>query len=158
MLADGRRCGTIRAGAARASGAPPRPLPNSRIEAARRFLEAQPRAVWSDPAARDAAVATRPEPERGALRETIGLLLTPNRPYPRYLADLRTVFAAVRARPGSTGRVASVGYCMGGHLSALLAGAEPDLAAAALYYGPSPTLEPMTALAAPLRGLTLMIW
>jgi carboxymethylenebutenolidase len=133
-------------------GTPPAPLTASRIEAAKRFLEALPPVVWSDPRARDKAVAARPEPERGALRETIGMLLTPDRPYARYLADLRTAFAAVRSRAGSTGRVASVGYCMGGHLSALLAGAEPDLAAAAIYYGAAPTRAQMSALAAPLLG------
>jgi carboxymethylenebutenolidase len=133
-------------------GTTPAPLTASRIEAAKRFLEALPGAVWRDPAARDAAVAARPNPERDALGETIGMLLTPDRPYARYLADLRTVFGTARSRAGSTGRVASVGYCMGGHLSALLAGAEPDLAAAAIYYGASPTADRMSELAAPLIG------
>ncbi len=86
------------------------------------------------------------------MRETVRIVLTPDRPYARWLRTLLDVTDAVRGAQVCNGRVMSTGYCLGGHLSALLAGADPALAAAALYYGTSPDLAAMAALTCPLIG------
>ncbi len=133
-------------------GERPAPLAEDRIEALKLFLDHAPPEVWRDPAAREAALAALPEPDGSLLRETVGVVLTPNRPYQRWLRTLVGVTGAVRGAQPCNGRVMSTGYCLGGHLSALLAGADPDLAAAAIYYGPSPEPGAMASLACPLIG------
>lgn len=50
------------------------------------------------------------------------------------VADLKTTAHALRARPELTGKIASVGYCMGGRLSFHLA-ATGTIDAAVCYYG-----------------------
>ncbi|HEX9108314.1 MAG TPA: dienelactone hydrolase family protein, partial [Longimicrobiales bacterium] len=116
-------------------GERPEALSEERLEALKAFLDKAPPAVWRDPAAREEAVRGLPAGEADAMRETMQSVLTPDRPYGRWLATLIGVADAVRQESGCTGRVMSTGYCLGGHLSALLAGAYPQLAAAAIYYG-----------------------
>ena len=48
--------------------------------------------------------------------------------------DIKTSVAALRARPEVTGKVAAIGYCMGGRL-AYFAAASTDIDAAVSYYG-----------------------
>lgn len=133
-------------------GERPAALAGDRIEALKLFLDHAPPEAWRDPAARDAALAALPEPDRSRLRETVSVVLTPDRPYDRWLRTLLAVAEAVRGSRLCNGRVMSTGYCLGGHLSARLAGADPELAAAAIYYGASPDPGAMRALACPLIG------
>jgi carboxymethylenebutenolidase len=66
---------------------------------------------------------------------------------------LRAAVAHLHADPACTGRaVGSIGFCMGGGLCALLAGEEPELAAAVIFYGSSPTAEQAGSIGCPLRG------
>ena len=70
-----------------------------------------------------------------------------------YVEVLRSAFSHLRSHPACRGRsVASIGYCMGGNLSALLASVEPELAAAVINYGASPTAEQTARIACPIRG------
>ena len=46
----------------------------------------------------------------------------------------------------------SVGFCMGGGLSTLLACSDPELSAAAVFYGMPPSEERLQALVCPLLG------
>jgi len=133
-------------------GERPSALSEERLEALKSFMDKAPPAVWRDTAARDEAVRALPAAEADAMRETMETVLTPNRPYGRWLATLVAVADAVRQESGCNGRVMSTGYCLGGHLSALLAGAYPQLAAAAIYYGPSPDVPAMSQLSCPLLG------
>ena len=132
-------------------GARPPALAPDRIERVKRFLDTTPGA-WADPAAREAALEALPEAERAPMRDTLNAVLDPNRPIDRWVSDLVTAAAALRADPRCTDRVGSVGYCMGGLLSARLAGADPSLAAAVIYYGTSPSAEQMRDARAPLLG------
>ena len=54
--------------------------------------------------------------------------------FPNAMADIATSVKALRARPEANGRVASLGYCMGGLLS-FLAAANAGVDAAVCYYG-----------------------
>ena len=49
--------------------------------------------------------------------------------------------------------VASVGFCMGGALSAVLASADPELKGAVIFYGNAPTPEQISTIACPVLGL-----
>jgi len=60
--------------------------------------------------------------------------------------------AAVRHLKTEGAPVASVGFCMGGGLSALLACEDPELDAAAIFYGSAPPLEKVPAIRCPVTG------
>jgi carboxymethylenebutenolidase len=135
-------------------GRRPAALAADRIEAVKAFLDSVPPSAWMNPSERDAALARLPEPQRRSIGETLGLLLSPDRPMERYTADLRAGVRYLRDHPASRGRrVGSVGFCMGGALSALLACAEPELRAAVIYYGSAPPAGQIAGIRCPLLGL-----
>ena len=106
-----------------------------------RCLPAEP----MDPAVRDAEMARLPEPERsphqGDLRADVRLRVA--RPPAGHGARASQGGALPQVRaPETKGQpVGCVGFCMGGGLSALLACEEPELSAAAIYYGSTPPAE-----------------
>lgn len=133
-------------------GERPTALGRERIEALKAFLDQAPPAVWRDTAARDQAMADLPPARRDALRETMALVLRPDRPVDAWTRSLVGVTRALRDDARCDGRIASTGYCLGGNLSARLAGADAELRAAAIYYGHSPSPDQMDHLACPLIG------
>ena len=133
-------------------GRRPPALAAERIRIAKDLLDTLPSAVWSDLAKRDAAIATLPAEQRAAARETIAAVLNPDRPIDRFVHTLRATCAALRQDSTCTGRIASVGYCLGGLLAARLAGVEPDLAGAVIYYGMPPDMALLGDLRCPLLG------
>jgi carboxymethylenebutenolidase len=75
-------------------------------------------------------------------------------PSDRILRDLKAAHALLQARADvKKGRIASIGWCMGGRWSLALATEIPTLAAAVAYYGAPPT-EPaaIAAIKAPVLG------
>ncbi len=108
--------------------------------------------VWNDPAAREAIVQGLPESQRAEAKETMTALLNPDRPIARFMSDLVAAAVHLRGMPECTGRVGSVGYCIGGMLSALLAAQDKELNGAAIYYGMSPKPEVMNEVQCPLIG------
>jgi len=54
--------------------------------------------------------------------------------------------------PAGNGRVGTVGFCWGGGQSFAFAGAQPALAAAVVFYGPSPDSAVIDAIRAPVLG------
>jgi carboxymethylenebutenolidase len=67
---------------------------------------------------------------------------------------LRRGFRHLRdERPETRGqKIACVGFCMGGGLSALLACEEPELSGAAIFYGMSPPAEKIARINCPVIG------
>ena len=131
----------------------PEALSQERIQAVKAFFETVAPAVWQNPAERDAAVAKLADPQRTNLQETLGQIVHPNRPWDRYVGDLRAAVRHVRAHPRAKGtRVGATGYCMGGALSGRLACAEPALAAAAIYYGAAPPADQIAGIRCPVLG------
>jgi carboxymethylenebutenolidase len=134
-------------------GRPPELAPE-RIEEAKALLDGLPPAAWFDPAARAAAVQARPADEAARLGPTLDRLLPAQRPMARWVGDLRAAVAWVREAPEATGRrIGSVGFCMGGTLSALLAVDEPALSAAAVFYGAAPAPDRARDVRCPILGL-----
>ncbi len=134
-------------------GRRPSALAADRIEAVKAFLDSMPPAAWSNPSERDAALARSPEPPRRQVGETLGLLFSPNRPLEQYTADLRAAVQYLRGHAASQEqRVGSVGFCMGGALSALLACSEPALSAAVIFYGSAPPPERIAGVRCPILG------
>lgn len=134
-------------------GLEPEALAQSRIDAVKAFRDSLPPPVWDHAPERDAALARLPEAHGAALRETMGLLFTPNRPWEQYVADLRAAVSYVREHPRHRGaRIGVSGFCMGGALSARLATAEPSLSAAAIYYGAAPPADHIPGIRCPVIG------
>jgi carboxymethylenebutenolidase len=71
--------------------------------------------------------------------------------FPKALADLKSSLALLRSRPEVTGKIASVGFCLGGTLSFLTA-ATTDIDAAVSYYagGVDKQLDKVAAIKAPM--------
>jgi len=135
-------------------GARPEELTRPRIEAASAFLNVNP-AGWSNPAARQEALARLPEKERASIAATLGKLFTPDDQRAARLARYTEVLAAAVAHLRGSApdrKVAAVGFCMGGALSGLLAAAEPTLNAAVIFYGTVPPAEKLSAIKCPLLG------
>jgi len=135
-------------------GRRPPALTRERVAQAWGFMGSLPPAAMGDPAARQAELAKLAEPERTLIDESLGQIWGSNAPA-RIEAMVVQLRAAVRylrsERPETTGQpVGCVGYCMGGGLSALLACEEPELHAAAVYYGNSPSAEKVAKIACPV--------
>jgi len=134
-------------------GGRPEALAEPRIEEVKRFLDLVPQSAWMDPAKREAELAKLPAAEGRRIAETLAELFNPQRPTGRYLEDLGAAFDYLREQPYCDGRVGSVGFCLGGGLSALLACQQPDLACAVIFYGASPPAEELARASCPLLGL-----
>jgi carboxymethylenebutenolidase len=141
-----------------AGGGRPPVLAVERVEAAKAFLNTIPPAQWmavlGDEARRAEALAQLPAAEGQTVGETLGALFGGAGGDPkRHLGVLRAAVAFLGAHPACVGRaVGSVGFCLGGRLSALLACEEPKLGAAVIFYGSSPATEEVGSIRCPLRG------
>ncbi len=138
-------------------GRPPLLLPE-RVATAKEFLNTIPLAEWmavlSDETKRAEALGRLPAEEAQAVGETLGALFGgAGGDTERHLKVLRAAVAFLRAHPACARRaVGSVGFCLGGSLSALLACEEPELGAAVVFYGSSPAPEKVASIHCPLRG------
>lgn len=139
-------------------GKRPPALTVERMNLAKRFLNSLPPAEWGavmgDPARREEAVSKLPDGQGAQVGETIDQVWGgPVRDTEANVAHLRGAFTFVRTHPACGGQaVASIGYCMGGGLSARLACAEPELGAAAIYYGGAPESDQIAKIRCPIRG------
>ena len=132
-------------------GARPAALQAPRGAAVKAFLDTIPPSSWWDEAARTEALSAMPADEGGPLAATFAALFAP-RDRQGLVAVLRDAVRHLLADPECTGRVGSAGFCMGGGLSAQLACAEPELAAAVIFYGASPTPADLAGLGCPVLG------
>jgi carboxymethylenebutenolidase len=141
-----------------AGGGRPPTLAANRVEAAKIFLNSiapgQWMAVLGDEARRTEALSTLPEEQARNVGETIAALFGgAGGDNERHLMVLRAAVGFLRAHPACAGRaVGSIGFCLGGGLSARLACEEPQLSAAVIYYGSSPEAEQVASIHCPLRG------
>jgi carboxymethylenebutenolidase len=141
-----------------AGGGRPPVLAAERVAAAKAFLNTIPTGQWmavlGDEQRRAEALSQLPDGEAQEVGETIAALFGgAGGDLTRHLGVLRAAVAFLHAHPACAGRaVGSVGFCLGGGLSALLAGEEPELGAAVIFYGSSPSAEQAGSIRCPLRG------
>jgi carboxymethylenebutenolidase len=68
--------------------------------------------------------------------------------------DIAGAVSYLKSHPGSTGKVGTVGFCMGGALSLYAASRIPEIAACVVFYGIHPKARPdLPNLRAPVLGL-----
>lgn len=139
-------------------GARPESLQADRVKQAKAFLDTIPSEQWmavlGDERLRRDALERLPSEQGAAIGETLGTLFGgPTGDPSRHVPALRASFSFLRSHPACGGRaVGSVGFCMGGGLSALLACTEPELGGAVIFYGASPSDEQVGSIRCPLRG------
>jgi len=134
-----------------AGGERPEPLRAERMEALKRFINTMPPGAWTDTRSRQEALDRLPEPERGEVAESMAAMSAAADG--DHLHVLRAAVGHLRADPHAAGKpVGCVGFCRGGSLSGQLACSEPNLRAAAIFYGMPPSEEELQGLSCPLLG------
>ncbi|MFO0726976.1 MAG: dienelactone hydrolase family protein [Myxococcota bacterium] len=133
-------------------GVRPPALTAERLAEAKALFDELPGPVLVDPARRKEALTQKPEPLATRLEETISTIFQRGTQFEQ---NLEALLAGVRylreVRPETRGqRLASVGFCMGGALSARLASVDTQLAGAVVFYGIAP---PGATFHCPILGL-----
>jgi carboxymethylenebutenolidase len=127
------------------NGERPAPYARERIAEAMAFMGRMSPATRFDPAAREAEFAKLPEAERLRTMETFGKIFAAAAPagLSGFVGQLRQAVRYLLSEREETRsqKVACVGFCMGGSLSALLACEEPDLSGAGVFYGSTPPVQ-----------------
>lgn len=128
-------------------------LDADRIEAVKNFLENMPPTAWHDAVERDKALAALPGNQGQLVGETFSRLFG-GLDMDNYTAQLiaTTKFLREEFEASKGQKIASVGFCMGGALSAHLAGHDAKLAGAVMFYGRAPKQEVLEQIACPVRG------
>jgi len=130
-------------------------LTRERGAEAKAFFERLTPEQMRDPDERARVMELEPEPLRTRLRESVRAIFatasTPEANLPPLLAATKWLREDCEITRGQ--RIASIGFCMGGGLSALLACHDPELAAAVIFYGMSPREELVAKLCCPVLGL-----
>lgn len=125
-----------------------------RIEEIKSFLDTLAPPSWHDPVAREAALEKQPAEIRERVRETFPELFESLTRLPQLLETVKATVSFLEEYEWSRGqKIASIGYCMGGALSTMLAAAVPNLAGAVNYYGRMPlSKEEVAAIQCPVIG------
>ncbi len=135
-------------------GKRPEALTKERIGEAFALAARLPPGAMFDPTAREAALAKLGESERLRIGGTFGQLSSFFAPDRResLLGPLHRSFRYLHDERAETRgqKIACVGFCMGGGLSALLACEEPALSGAAVFYGTSPAAEKVARIECPV--------
>jgi carboxymethylenebutenolidase len=135
------------------SGNRPEDLRSDRIEQVKQFLDSLPPTAWGNMEEREKAIRKLPEPKQEQVSKTLATLFGGLKMdlYIDQLIDtvtfLRNELAATKGKG-----VASVGFCMGGALSALLACNDEQLKGAVIFYGNAPQADLIPNIQCPVLG------
>jgi carboxymethylenebutenolidase len=135
-------------------GTRPGPLAAERISRVQQFAAANPPGALFNEELRRAALATLDPDDAARITETVQAVFGSVGRLPTFVAPLRAAVHHLRhERPESKGqKTGCVGFCMGGGLSALLSCEEPEVAAAAVFYGNAPAADLISRTACPVIG------
>jgi len=135
------------------NGSRPDGLEPARVEAVKRFLESLPPTAWHSADDRDVALSRLPEPEKTHVGETFARLFG-GLNMSLYTEQMTATTAFVRDEFAATKgqSVGTVGFCMGGALSALTASLDEQLQAAVIFYGNAPSTEQLSNIQCPVLG------
>jgi len=124
------------------------------MEAAKNWMETLPAGAWQDPAKRAEILASAGEEGRRAaatLEKLFGGLQS-NRDYHLQVLLAGAQYLETGIPEAKGGKMASLGFCMGGSLSAELATRLPRLSGAVLFYGSSPERGRLSLVSCPVLG------
>ena len=136
-------------------GERPAQLTHERLAEFKQFMNETPPTSILDPVARAAALATRPADSAARISETITAVFGRAFKPDTFVGALLATTSFLRAENAATRgqKIGAVGFCMGGGLSAQLAGHDPALAAAVIFYGMPPAAEVAARIQCPVLGL-----
>ena len=136
------------------NGARPAPLERPRLAELLAFVNSAGPAIFMDEKARAEALAKLPADASARVQETMGVMMGGIRDLAGHVPALLAATRHLRAEREETRgqKIGSIGYCMGGGLSGLLACHDPQLAAACIYYGMSPAAELVAHVHCPVFG------
>ena len=123
-----------------------------RIMAGMQFLRQAPPEIQRDPSLLEDALQQFSQEERSALRTLMGVM----RPEQRaaFAEDLSGGLRLLQETPGvDPAKVACLGFCMGGGITAQFATKSKDLWRAVIFYGESPSPDKVPKIQAPVLGL-----
>lgn len=127
-------------------------MQRDRIMAGMQFLREAPPEVQRDPGLLGALLGERPAEEAAALRTLMRVMTAEQRH--TFAQDLRGAVRFLETRSNVDGaRIACLGFCMGGGITARLATIEPRLSRAVIFYGENPPLDKVAAIEAKVLGL-----
>ncbi len=137
-------------------GERPAPLARDRLDELVTFINDMPPSGWSDAAAREAAIAKRQPVEAARLRESFGAVMSNLGSLAPFLPSVVAAATWLREECAITRgeKVFSVGFCMGGGLSALLACKDPELAGSVVFYGSAPPLDLVPSIGCKMLAFT----
>jgi carboxymethylenebutenolidase len=135
-------------------GRRPEALARERIDEAFGFAATLPPGAMFDPAKRDVEIGKLDKAEGKRILETFSQMFSfaaPGRAS-SLMGLLSRSFRHLREERAETlgQKIACVGFCMGGGLSALLACEEPELSGAAVFYGNAPPVEKIPGIVCPV--------
>jgi carboxymethylenebutenolidase len=136
------------------NGARPEPLARERLAELLDFVNTAGPAIFIDEKARLDAVSQLPADKAGRVQESMGTMFGKLQDLSVFVPHLQATTKYLREERAETRgqKIGSVGYCLGGGLSALLACHDPELAVACIYYGRAPAAELVPKIACPVFG------
>ncbi|WP_042461544.1 dienelactone hydrolase family protein [Neobacillus dielmonensis] len=128
-------------------------LKEERVVEVREFLDSLPHTVWNNPGEREEAIRQLEEGKQTRVTKTFEKMFGGIHSSV-YIENLLAANSFLREEcEASKGQgVASIGFCMGGALSALLACRDSQLKGAVIFYGNSPSKEEIKNIHCPLYG------
>ena len=135
-------------------GVRPLPLTRDRMAMTLSFLNELPPRALADPKLRDEELARLDSPQREQIGETIKDAFAAAGNLEALVPRVVAAAAFLRdEHPRSRGQaVGAVGFCMGGGLAIRLACNDPQLKAAAMFYGSLPAPEQAAKITCPMLG------
>jgi carboxymethylenebutenolidase len=135
-------------------GARPGPLSRERLAELQAFVNTEGPAVFRDEKSRAEAIGRLPGDAKARVSESLATMAAGLGDLKAYVPAMLAATRHLREERAETRgqKIASIGYCMGGGLSALLACHDPQLAAACIYYGSSPSADLVASIQCPVFG------
>lgn len=132
------------------AGKRPEPLTRERLAELLEIVNTHGQKMF-DPEARKAVLASEPKDKADRLAESVTMLFGGlGKPEHAEPIDAATSFLRDSYAPSKGRKVGTVGFCLGGKLSALAAVHDPKLAGAAMFYGTPPDEEGVKKIACPI--------
>ena len=126
-------------------------LKEERISEVKQFLEAVPPTAWGNEDERQKILASYPEDKQNRITETMQTLFGGLDPQ-NYIEQLIETSDYLRKNFTNGKGVGSVGFCLGGALSAALATQDPELKGAIIFYGRPPEADRLSTINCPVIG------